>query len=537
MTPEITCSACRERLLEYAANVLAERHRHAVSAHLTSCADCRSELAGWQTIRAAARADEQSIPLDNGAVASWDAIRIQLSPRPLLSSRGVRTERHDIEGATLDISTSRGAGPGESNVSRRRPFVAVAAFLLVVTLAVAVFSMIGASGGAHKKSIGVSPTVAAPNCLTNQLKAETPPYSSIRGISMVSATDGWAVGYIWNQQSSTPPATLIMRFHNCAWEPFGESMTSARLESVSMTSADDGWAVGETVGYTSTADANPPPAVPSYEVLPGQSFVLHYTRGQWQQTKTPGSDIPAVSTEARMTSSQDGWMLVDGGNSHLDPQIIAEQETVLHYTDGAWTVVPTPFKTPGMTFWDLASVTAGECWIAGYDTNMGVSLVAHYQNGQWQTWNPAPSSDNYAQLTSIGVVSAQDVWAASPYEMFHFDGSTWKQVQLPTAPRQASSGAFPDLVMRSASDGWMVASSAAIVNNKVTGPLALHYDGAQWQWVTIPAPDMDGLHAMRYVSTTQAWAAGDGLSTTSGDPVARAKFLYLDNGTWTEIPG
>lgn len=535
MTPEMSCHSCRDLLMEYAANVLSAGENRAVAAHLATCAECGRELDGWEAIAAAVRADEQKTPPDTSADTSWTAIRGRLASRPLLAS-GAVIEMSNMERDLSEWSDVSHARRTESHPPRRRPYVAVAACLLIVTLAVAVFGVIGTRGGSHRQSAGVSPTVAAASCSVSQLKAETPPYSSIRSISMVSPTDGWAVGSIWNWQGSTPPATLMMRFHNCAWEPFGQSIPSAWLTSVSMTSATDGWAVGATVDYL-TDPANGPNSITTYQAREKQTFVLRFVQGQWQRVSNPVSDMTNVSVVRMvMTSANDGWMLLNGGKPRIDPYTPVFQETILHYTGGVWTVVPTPFETPQMLFSDLASVAPGECWIDGYDNKTGNAIVAHYQSGEWQTWNPARSGDNYAGLTSIGVTGTNDVWAASQTELYHYDGVAWKQVQVSSGPPAYHGLNLGRFITTPTTKGWLLHDTPGWQDEKGTGPLALHYDGVQWQWVSIPALDIGSLTDLAPLADTQAWAVGDGFDKTSAGNVARSKFVYYDNGVWTELP-
>jgi hypothetical protein len=536
MTPDTACDACRERLLEYVANALPETQHDTIAAHLTSCDTCRREHDQWRSLRALVVASDRDVPADHDADAGWSALHNRLAPLPLLA-RGSFTERRDIDDDSLDTPALNRARTARADVSRRRPYVAVAAFLLIVTLAVAVFSLVGTHRDAHNHSVATTPQVTTPACALSQLRAETPPYSSIRSVSMISATDGWAVGDIWNWQSPTPPATLIMRFHDCVWTQVGQSIPSAWMFNVSMSANGDGWAVGGIVRYLTHPADNSPNSITTYEADTLQVFALRLIQGQWRQVTTPVSDIQEAGAQVHMTSATDGWMLVDGGKSHTDPYTIAEAETVLHYSDGAWTVVPTPFKTPGMSFWDLTTVTAGECWIAAYDTNTDTATIAHYQNGHWQTWSPAPSSDNYAQIMSIGVVNARDVWAVSETELFHFDGSAWKVVQLPPGPPAYHGLSLGKLIIRSATDGWILHDNPGWKDGKLTGALVLHFDGAQWQWVSLPAViDMGNLTDFALVSDTQGWAAGDGFTATSAGPVERAKFVYYDHGVWTELP-
>ena len=77
------------------------------------------------------------------------------------------------------------AGP-----SRRQPFIALAAAVLIIAVGVTLFGVYGA----RLRGGGSSTATVATTCAPGQARAHLPAYADLSDISMVSATDGWAVG-------------------------------------------------------------------------------------------------------------------------------------------------------------------------------------------------------------------------------------------------------------------------------------------------------------------------------------------------------
>lgn len=153
----------------------------------------------------------------------------------------------------------------------------------------------------------------------------------LNSISMVSPTEGWAVGHTTPPPNfnvlQAPPGKnyidpVLLHYEQGRWsqaalpklEPNWGAMT---LNSISMVSATEGWAVGNTVL---------PPGVDGFQI----GIVLHFLNGQWSVTYEQRAF--RIST-VFMRSASDGWML---GTATGDTQ---QQALVLHYNGSEWATV------------------------------------------------------------------------------------------------------------------------------------------------------------------------------------------------------
>lgn len=124
------------------------------------------------------------------------------------------------------------------------------------------------------------------------------------GLTMVSAHDGWAVGYDpggTRAHQTGPQWGLIVHYHNGVWEqqntfasPSGD--TFFYLSAVTMVSANEGWAIGQ------------------------EGVIVHYLDGAWASVQSPTTQ--ALQSIA-MVSPAEGWAVGTNG-------------TILHYENGSW---------------------------------------------------------------------------------------------------------------------------------------------------------------------------------------------------------
>ncbi|MBU1487256.1 gliding motility-associated C-terminal domain-containing protein, partial [bacterium] len=101
-----------------------------------------------------------------------------------------------------------------------------------------------------------------------EMAVGTPTSSDLGSVSMVSATDGWAVGF-WG---------TILHYDGTSWSELS-SLTSNLLLSVSMVSATDGWAVG--TGSTILRFVGTPPLAPPSDLTAKATFSTQ-TNLSWQ---------------------------------------------------------------------------------------------------------------------------------------------------------------------------------------------------------------------------------------------------------------
>lgn len=240
------------------------------------------------------------------------------------------------------------------------------------------------------------------------------------GLFMVSATDGWAVGW----------RGAILHYDGARWLPVS-SPTTATLLSVSMTSAEEGWAVGEGAA------------------------LLHYTAGRWQQIPAPIScryvtDQLTTLSSVTMTASGEGWAIGSLGwhgmilRCHLKVWSVFDRPAygrlqgislaspddgwavgindrdnnsyILHYYHGTWSLQATP---AGMAPTNVAMLSASDGWLVGG----GQNVLAHYVNGQWRAINSG--RDLYGGLISISLSTAQEGWAVGTHWLLHLHQGRW----------------------------------------------------------------------------------------------------------------
>lgn len=157
-------------------------------------------------------------------------------------------------------------------------------------------------------------------------------------------------------------------------------------------------------------------------------------------------------------------------------------------------------------------------WVIPHSTPAGISpdtslsspewatitpAMAHLQHGQWRL---APASvtgsPRDAGYQVVRMLSPIDGWAASVTSIYHYDGVRWSKAANVTIW-------LTDLRLLSPTEGWAVGRYGI-----------LRFSHGVWQDVTatLPKPPADwragwdypGLHSVAIVSSSDAWAAGDG---------------------------
>jgi photosystem II stability/assembly factor-like uncharacterized protein len=126
------------------------------------------------------------------------------------------------------------------------------------------------------------------------------------GLAMVSAQEGWAVGYDPGRtlrHRTGPQQGIIVHYHNGVWQvqstvasPPGADIFY--LAAVAMLSANEGWAVGQ------------------------DGVMMRYHNGVWRQAQ---SVTRANLASITFASATEGWAIGDHG-------------VIMHYHNGAWSV-------------------------------------------------------------------------------------------------------------------------------------------------------------------------------------------------------
>lgn len=191
-----------------------------------------------------------------------------------------------------------------------------------------------------------------PDPSNDELQART---AGLQQVSMVSASEGWAVG---NLERETPQpdgstnAAFILHYQHGSWHLQGTF--GGALHSLWMLSSTDGWAVG-SIGT---------------EI--GQSLVLHYDGHTWTSVEAPGAGL----TSLVMTTPTNGWAFGFSAGRYVGQF----SGLLLHYTGSAWRQVTLPFID---TFLALAMASTGEGWLVGTQSQAPAAppIFAHEQAG------------------------------------------------------------------------------------------------------------------------------------------------------------
>lgn len=389
---------------------------------------------------------------------------------------------------------------GRRAASRSGRVVAtVAAVLLVAVLGSVLFANRphgGASGPAAKGTATSAATVAGANNIYE---------GSLESISLVSATEGWAVGPT-PLGDPNPSGNVLLHFHAGRWSRVSVP-TRASLYGIAMVSATDGWAVGDS------------------------GVILQYTADGWSAVKSPTiTNLYSIS----MVSANDGWAVgADqfGGNA-----------VILHYADGAWTVASLPVSNSAtMSLYAVQMISARDGWAVGQDRTLG-GVILRYDGSGWVLDAHIPGG----LLRGVSFDSPSDGWAVgsdsspgAPLLMRYTDGR-WQRVATPS---DVSDSTLSNVWMTSADEGWAVGSANGgniyDVNGTftVTNVILLHFHHGRWTSVippSVPGAEQTTITSIAMVSPGEGWAVGQVIASRGARGVEIAPLLFhYFNGTWS----
>lgn len=462
------CGRTRRLLPLAAHDLLAESDAAAMRAHLVTCAPCAAECAAYDRVESAVR--------------RYSAVTASVAP--LLT-------KEEIRRAVMRTSPEPATSVRVSSITRwagvRRMFVGLsssAAVLVLIALALAFF---GGNGPFTRAGTGGNYVLSSD--------------VELHGISMVSATDGWAVG---DDDPVGKQTAMLLHYTGVRWEqvvlPPGLDPTVS-LNSISMVSPVEGWAVGSAWPVTgATAGRN-------------QAVLLHYTHGAWKVVSTTFS---SGLTGVFMRTASDGWIAGSDPSGGL----------LLHYDGASWRQVTAPALT-GMSVGSVAPVSASDVWITALGPAVNgirpASSILHFDG---RTWAVAALPLGNAALSSLVMVSATEGWAVGGYcgcgiahgpgsnpgsLILHYQNGVWSEV---TSPSHPLSQFLFDIAMPSATEGWATGFGGTL----------LHYSGGVW--TATHAPTTKGVLSLSLTSETDGWAVGD-----------QGTLLQLQYGAWSLYSG
>jgi hypothetical protein len=518
--PSSDCAAFAPLLPLAAHHLLSESEDARLRTHLASCAHCRSELRIYDAVEEALR---RSFAPRQGA---WP---------PFSREELMQTLDHQSDQPIDQPVPAPSAPPIVPATPPRgaRRFLAgipaLAAVLAVVLIAAVLFA-----AQFHGNIAGSANVTPAPVRGSD---------TELHDISMVSPTEGWAVGYATPADDPNTPTAVLMHYARGIWSRIHTTI-QGRIKSISMVSASNGWAVSE------------------------DGVMLHYDGKTWKQSAGVAGSLHRV----QMVSATDGWAIGDG----YDP---TKATGIWHYDGQAWTPQPLPaslnlgFEKNTLELFGLSMLSASDGWAVGYlifpstesyPTIPPSSVILHYTGGHWII----DSTIKGASLQSISMASTDDGWAAGHTDTYtpsnaggtpgttdsitglllHYTGGQWTRVANPLAtPSGKYEGSLLEVVLDAPADGWLVGEAL------IDTPGLLHYNGTDWTPVSLPAAStfkgdtrFYTIASIAIVSTTEAWAVGYKFSTAAGgipnpqgygyQPTVTPVILHYHQGAWSIYP-
>jgi hypothetical protein len=172
------------------------------------------------------------------------------------------------------------------------------------------------------------------------------------------------------------------------------------------------------------------------------------------------------------------------------------------------------------------------------------AVISHHGHGPSRGPQPGGAGRPTAgELRGIAAFSARDAWAVGSLDigqtqlsnmtnvplMVHWNGSQWQRVSLPKVV-----GADDEL----ASIAGTSPSNLWAVGVRDYYPMVMHWDGHTWRLQSVEAEVKSGgsLSAVAVRSATDAWAVGYALGKTAGGYGPDPLILHWNGRTWDRVP-
>ncbi len=313
-------------------------------------------------------------------------------------------------------------------------------------------------------------------------------------VSMVSPTEGWALAQVTKTPDGKTTHNTVTFYHyqNGIWTPVTLTLSAAAANLlrqggpggfngvISMDSATDGWAIASNFNRG--------------------SVLFHFTGSAWREApNAPSQGLSGIQA----LSAHSVWAYSGTTYSGQTPSIF-------HYDGTTWTRQTIGGVTAQSRLVTLQMASDSLGWAlmsaSGDYANPNYTVAQYAGNNTW-TVHSTINAGNLGEISGLAMVSPEEGWAfgasaidgpssvtagkATPQALYHYSHGRWQ-----TAPVSLNDGVsfvtLEKIVMRSASDGWIIAQDqnqrpGITASGIERHTILLHYDGASW--TQAPTPD------------------------------------------------
>jgi len=250
--------------------------------------------------------------------------------------------------------------------------------------------------------------------------------NTLKGVTCLTSTNCWAVGYYCNHASNSCPhdngpyyQTLIEQYNGTSWSTVTSANSSTSqdnyLTSVACTSSSNCWAVGYYCNGSNHCGST------SYD----QTLIEQYNGTSWSKVTSPNtsSSKENVLNAVTCTSSSDCWAVgysCETTSACTTGANVSNQTLTEHYDGTSWSIVTSANSSASKSNY-LTGVTctsSSNCWASGYYCN-GTSTSCPQGNGPYyQTLIEQYNGTSWSVVTSGNVSTSEDN-ALNGYRVIH----------------------------------------------------------------------------------------------------------------------
>ncbi len=326
--------------------------------------------------------------------------------------------------------------------------------------------------------------------------ADIPAVSYLAGVTSVSPSNSWAVG--WTR--GNPPLPVLAFYDGNAWVRYFYPVLKAPGELAAVAKFPGGiWAVGgsgTTAGGASRAH-----------------LILRVADGKARAMPIQGPAAGQLLGVAA-TSVKDAWAV--GYNAGDGPLI-------LHWDGVKWTRSALPASAAGRVK-AVAASSATNAWAVTTGTKS--AQILHWNGQRWrQLVVPAIAGHPY-ELEGVTATAANNAWIVGIWRgdvihpvILHWNGISWKSVATHDPATLPDGDNLTAVSASSADNAWAVGSAA--------NALALHWDGHSWQ--SVPTNNCAGLTDVSILPSGRAWAVG-------AIGFQQPQILHWIHAAWHSVP-
>ncbi len=248
-------------------------------------------------------------------------------------------------------------------------------------------------------------------------------FNQLDGVSAVSATSVWAVGYDQTKAGGYQP--LILHWNGTTWSQVPSpkvSMFTAALAAVSAISAKSAWAVGNYVNATGVIT---------------DTLILHWNGRTWHKVPSPSpSLVGSTILGVHAISANRAWAVGGYCVSACGFPSEVDHNLVLRWTGKTWSIVTSPNR--GLLT-GISAISANSAWAVGrycvaqcnQNAEVDHALILRWNGHAWaSTPSPHPYSTTVLGIADASAASAWAVGDSGSSSIFrplilHWNGKAW----------------------------------------------------------------------------------------------------------------